>query len=137
MEDFLSTNPVTWFEMPFEDGARVAEFYTKAFGWKMNDLGEQMDHYTVANTAKTDESNRVIVPNAINGGFFRKKADMPAQQPMVTITVNDVTKAVKDVTTAGGTVLGEPMEIPGIGKYVVFKDSEGNHVAILQPNPRT
>jgi hypothetical protein len=35
---------------------------------------------------------------------------------------------------AGGKVLGEPMEIPGIGLYVSFFDSEGNRVSMMQPN---
>jgi hypothetical protein len=28
------------------------------------------------------------------------------------------------------------MEIPGIGQYVSFMDTEGNRVSILQPSPR-
>jgi predicted enzyme related to lactoylglutathione lyase len=30
-------------------------------------------------------------------------------------------------------VLGEPMEIPGVGRYVSFIDPEGNRVSLLQP----
>ena len=48
-------------------------------------------------------------------------------------------KIIKDkpgVTDAGGTVLGEPVEIPGIGHYVSFTDSEGNRVSLLQPADR-
>ena len=37
---------------------------------------------------------------------------------------------------AGGKVLGEPMEIPGVSQYVAFFDTEGNRVSMLQPNPR-
>jgi predicted enzyme related to lactoylglutathione lyase len=33
-------------------------------------------------------------------------------------------------------VLGEPMEIPGVGQYVSFIDTEGNRVSMLQPIPR-
>jgi hypothetical protein len=40
---------------------------------------------------------------------------------------------VKKVSDAGGKVLGEPAEIPGIGLYVSFIDTEGNRVSILQP----
>jgi predicted enzyme related to lactoylglutathione lyase len=43
---------------------------------------------------------------------------------------------MKDVTDAGGKVLGEPMEIPGIGQYVSFFDTEGNRASMLQPLPR-
>jgi len=37
------------------------------------------------------------------------------------------------VRSAGGTVLGEPMDIPGVGAYVSFIDTEGNRVSMLQP----
>ena len=40
------------------------------------------------------------------------------------------------VAHASGKVLGDPMEIPGMGQYVSFTDTEGNRVGILQPLPR-
>ena len=43
---------------------------------------------------------------------------------------------MKKVAEAGGKVLGEPMEIPGVGQYVSFFDTEGNRVSMLQPIPR-
>ena len=33
---------------------------------------------------------------------------------------------MKKITEAGGKVLGEPVEIPGIGSYVSFIDTENN-----------
>ncbi len=27
----------------------------------------------------------------------------------------------------------EPMEIPGVGRYVAFRDTEGNRASLLQP----
>jgi len=32
-------------------------------------------------------------------------------------------------------VLGEPMDIPGVGRYVSFTDTEGNRVSMLKPIP--
>jgi predicted enzyme related to lactoylglutathione lyase len=58
------------------------------------------------------------------------------QYPSVVIAVDDVKRAMATVTASGGKVLGEPMEIPGVGQYVSFVDSEGNRVSILQPIPR-
>jgi uncharacterized protein len=43
---------------------------------------------------------------------------------------------MKKVAEAGGKVLAEPMEIPGIGHYISFIDTEGNRVSMLQPIPR-
>jgi hypothetical protein len=72
-------------------------------------------------------------PGVINGGFFPKKPDWPAQYPSIVIAVGDINNAMQKITDAGGEVLGEPVEIPGIGKYVSFFDPEGNRVSILEP----
>jgi predicted enzyme related to lactoylglutathione lyase len=37
--EVLKMNPVVHFEMPAEDRKRMADFYTKAFGWKTQQLG--------------------------------------------------------------------------------------------------
>jgi len=128
-------NPVVHFEMPFEDRKRMAEFYSKAFGWKTELLGEDMGHYVVVTTANAD-----VKPDAprgaIGGGFFPKKPDWPAQYPSVVIAVEDIKRAMREVSQAGGKVLGEPMDIPGVGLYVSFFDTEGNRVSMLEPAQR-
>jgi predicted enzyme related to lactoylglutathione lyase len=133
--EVLAMDPVVHFEMPYEDRARMAKFYESAFGWQMRMLGEDMGNYVVATTTGSAESGPER-PGAINGGFFPKKADWPAQYPSVVIAVDDILAAMKKVSEAGGEVLGEPMEIPGIGRYVSFTDPEGNRVSMLQPKAR-
>ena len=49
------------------------------------------------------------------------------------IAVDDIQLHMKKVKEAGGELLGEPMEIPGVGLYVCYRDTEGNRVAMLQP----
>jgi predicted enzyme related to lactoylglutathione lyase len=129
-------NPVVHFEMPAEDRKRMAEFYTKAFGWQTQMLGHEMGNYVVVTTTETDDKGPKQ-PGAINGGFFVKTADMPAQFPSVVISVDDIRESMAKVTKSGGKVLGEPIEIPGIGQYVSFVDTEGNRVSLLQASPRT
>ena len=126
-------NPVVHFEMPAEDRNRMAKFYTKAFGWQMQMLGPEMNEYVLVTTTEPGENGRPKNPGAINGGFYKKSADMPAQYPSVVIAVGDIKEAMKKVTDAGGKVLGEPMEIPGYGLYVSFFDTEGNRVSMMQP----
>jgi predicted enzyme related to lactoylglutathione lyase len=128
-------DPVVHFEMPAEDRKRMAQFYTKAFGWQTQIMGPEMNDYVVVTTTESDD-NGPKKPGAINGGFFPKKKEMPAQFPSVVISVDDIKASMKKVTAAGGKVLGEPMEIPGVGTYVSFMDTEGNRVSILQPLPR-
>jgi uncharacterized protein len=127
-------NPVVHFEMPAENRQRMADFYSKTFGWQTQMLGQDMGNYVVATTTESDEKGPKK-PGAINGGFFTKTPDMPAQYPSVVVAVDDIKESMKKVTQAGGKVLGEPMNIPGIGQYVSFFDTEGNRVSMLQPTP--
>jgi predicted enzyme related to lactoylglutathione lyase len=128
-------DPVVHFEMPYADRERMAKFYTSAFGWRTQMLGEDMGKYVIATTTETNE-NGPLKPGSINGGFFEKKPDWPMQHPSVVIAVDNIQESSKKVRSAGGNVLGEPMDIPGVGKYVSFTDTEGNRVSMLQPLPR-
>ncbi len=128
-------NPVVHFELPAENRQRMADFYSKTFGWQTQMLGKDMGNYVIATTTESDEKGPKK-PGAINGGFFTKTDDMPAQYPSVVVAVDDINESMKKVIKAGGKVLGEPMEIPGIGQYVSFFDTEGNRVSMLQPDPR-
>ena len=127
-------DPVVHFEMPAEDRSRMRRFYESTFGWKTEQLGPEMGDYVLATTTETDASRRPKMPGMINGGFYPKKNDWPAQYPSVVVAVDDIKASMKKVADAGGKVFGDPMEIPGIGLYVSFFDSEGNRVSMLQPN---
>ena len=128
-------NPVVHFEMPYDNRERMARFYTSAFGWEVQMLGEDMGNYALAMTTESDPSGPKQ-PGAINGGFYGRNPEWPAQHPSIVIAVDDIGASMTKVTKAGGKVLGEPMDIPGVGKYVSFFDTEGNRVSMLQPLPR-
>ena len=127
-------DPVVHFEMPYDNRDRMAKFYETAFGWRTQYLGEDMENYVLVTTADTD-AKPGSPAGAINGGFFPKKPDWPAQYPSVVIAVNDITDSMNKVIETGGRVLGEPMTIPGVGQYVAFLDTEGNRCSMLQPVP--
>src|ERR1051326_624742 len=124
-------NPVVHFEMPARDRKRMADFYTKVFGWKTQMMGEEMGNYVTVSTTETDEKGHPKMPGAIGGGFFPRKEE--AEKPSVVIAVDNIGQSIKDITQAGGKVLGEPVEIPGIGQYISFIDTEGNKCSLLQP----
>jgi predicted enzyme related to lactoylglutathione lyase len=138
-------SPVVHFEMGYNDKDRMVKFYETAFGWKGQAMGQDMGGYVVAQTTDTDADGMVTTPGTINGGFYKKEG--PASQaPSVVISVDDINAAVEEVKKAGGKILGgmqpdgtktmEPTEIPGVGMWISFEDTEGNRVSILQPNPR-
>ena len=121
--------------MPYEDKDRMAKFYSSAFGWKPQLLGPEMGNYVVALTTETDANNMVVKPGTINGGFFKRSK--PEQGPSVVIAVDDIEAAMKKIEEGGGKMLGGMTgkydDIPGIGLYAGFVDSEGNRASILQP----
>ncbi|HEY5799281.1 MAG TPA: VOC family protein, partial [Burkholderiaceae bacterium] len=116
------------------DRARMAAFYERAFGWDLHHLGAEMGDYVMAMTTASTHVGPSH-PGVINGGLFPRRADMPAQHPSVVLAVQEIGAAMQKVTQAGGKVLGEPMEIPGVGQYVAFIDTEGNQNSMLQPQP--
>ena len=126
------SNPVIHFEMPSKDSARIAKFYKEAFGWDTKELGKAYGDYVLALTTDIDERGMPTEPGTINGGFFPVKENMPAQTTLVVIRVADMNKAVRALGHAGGTLNVKPMEIPDIGMYASFYDTEGNHVGLLE-----
>ncbi len=124
--------PVVHFEIPTSNRDKISAFYEKAFGWKMQKLGEKNGNYTLIHTAETDDKGMLKEPGRINGGFYIKEGK-PQEFPSVVIAVTDIKAAMKAVTDAGGKVLGEPMEIPDYGMYVSFLDTDGNRLSVMQP----
>jgi uncharacterized protein len=131
----MKKSPVVHFEMPYKDASRVSKFYSSVFGWDMNDAGPNMGGYVVAHTTETDANQLVTTPGTINGGFYNiTQTNYTA--PSVVVSVTDVMAMIEEVKKAGGKILGEPQDIPGIGLWVSFEDSEGNRVSMLQASKK-
>jgi predicted enzyme related to lactoylglutathione lyase len=140
-ENLMEMNPVVHFEMPAKDKGRMRKFYETAFGWQTEQLGKEMGEYVLVTTVERDE--KTDLPRrlgAINGGFYQRTDDPPSQHPSIVIAVDDIKEAMKKVKEAGGKVLGgqvpgKPDDIPGVGLYASFIDTEGNRAGMLQPVP--
>ena len=131
----MKMSPVVHFEMPAVDKKRVSEFYKTVFGWEMQLMGPEMGNYLLATTTPSGEDGPKD-PGAINGGFFDKKDEEGFTSPHLVISVENLEESMEAVKSSGGEIMGEPMDIPGVGKYVSFKDTEDNIVSMLQANPR-
>jgi predicted enzyme related to lactoylglutathione lyase len=126
-------NPVVHFEMPAEDRKRMIRFYESVFGWQTQQLGPEMSDFVLATTTESDSEHNPKKPGAINGGFYQKTGD-PSQTTTVTIQVNDVKEYRKKVVAAGGRLSGDIMDMPSIGWFVSFFDTEGNRLNMIQPH---
>ena len=120
---------VVHFEIPTDDLARAKEFYGSIFGWQLQTMDE-MD-YTIAMTTPVDEQTQMPTePGGINGGMMKRSADAPS--PVLTIGVDSVDDSLKQVEAAGGTVVKPRTEIPGMGAFAYFKDTEGNVLGVWE-----
>ena len=133
-------NPVVHFEMPSENKNRMVKFYSSVFGWKTEQLGPEMGEYVMVTTSEVGDDHFPKQRGTINGGFYQKTDDPVSNHPSVVIAVDDIQESMKKVTEAGGKILGgdpnkpgEPGDIPGVGLYCSFIDTEGNRLSMLQP----
>jgi predicted enzyme related to lactoylglutathione lyase len=124
----LHMDRVVHFEIPADDIARAKEFYGSTFGWELNDA-EGMD-YTIVRTSPVDERQMPTEPGAINGGMMQRTAETP--NPVITINVDSIDDALKRVDAGGGTSVRPRTEIPGMGAFAYFKDTEGNVVGLWE-----
>ena len=125
---------VVHFEIPTDDLDRAKAFYADVFGWELDTM--QMPgggDYTGATTTPVDDTMTPTEPGAINGALVRRDEGNPA--PVVTIDVGDIDKALQQISAAGGSTVTPRTEIPGMGAFAYFKDSEGNITGLWESPP--
>lgn len=119
-------NPVVHFEIPAEDMARAEKFYREVFGWEMSKM---MDEYIIANTIESDQ-NGPTKPGGVNGALAKKSKMY--QHPDIVIEVPSLEDHIEKIKAAGGEIVTEPQEVPNMGRFAMFKDTEGNVTGIWQ-----
>jgi predicted enzyme related to lactoylglutathione lyase len=126
-------NRVVHFEIEAADRERAKNFYSQAFGWQMQQMGDEMGNYAVVITGDPKE------PGGINGGIFNTPpgATKELNAYSCVVGVENIDQAMEKVTLAGGQILGEKMDIPTVGTFIRCKDTEGNIFTMLQPLPNS
>jgi predicted enzyme related to lactoylglutathione lyase len=121
---------VVHFEIPVDDLERAKGFYSSVFGWQLQTMPD-MDDYTIAMTTDVDQQTQSPTqPGAINGALMKRSADAPA--PVLTVQVDSVDTALKQIEAEGGSTLRPRTEIPGMGAFGYFRDPEGNVVGLWE-----
>jgi predicted enzyme related to lactoylglutathione lyase len=121
---------VVHFEVEASDPERAKSFYSRAFGWEMQQMGEEMGNYVVVITGDPKE------PGGINGGIYKSMSGSKELNGYsCVIGVENIDQAMDKIRSAGGQLLGDKMDIPTVGTFIRCKDTEGNFFSILQPLP--
>jgi predicted enzyme related to lactoylglutathione lyase len=109
----------TWSELTTSDLSKSREFYSAAFGWTWG--GD--DNY-----AQAEVSGRPI------GGVLPRPSDLPAEVPdfwLVYFAVPEVNAGTVKATSLGASMLKEPTDIPGTGRFSVLADPLGATFALF------
>jgi uncharacterized protein len=122
---------VVHFEIPMDDRDRAKSFYSSVFGWELTTMEMPGGEYTTALTTAVDETTRMPTePGAINGGLTERQG--PVSQPVITIGVAAIDDTLKQIESAGGNVVQARTEIPEMGAFAYFTDSEGNVMGLWE-----
>jgi predicted enzyme related to lactoylglutathione lyase len=123
---------VVHFEIPADDEGRAREFYRSVFDWQLQEMPDMQ--YTLVRTTPVDDKTQLPTePGAINGGLMKRSDATPA--PVLTVDVDSIDDSLKQVESAGGSTVTPRTEIPGVGAFAYFKDSEGNVLGLWETQP--
>jgi uncharacterized protein len=126
---------VVHFEIPADDVERAKNFYGAIFGWDLQTMPMGESEYTTVRTTAVDEQTQMPTePGAINGGMMQRDARI-STSPVITIDVDGIDDALKQIEDKGGSTVLPRTPIPGMGAFAYFKDSEGNVMGLWETTP--
>jgi uncharacterized protein len=123
---------VAHFEIPADDLERAKTFYSRIFGWQIQDWPlSDGTVYAGVRTVEVDEKTFIPKePGAINGGIVKR--DGISRTPQVTVNVRSIDEYLDKVKAAGGGVLKAKTPIEDMGYYAYVTDTEGNLLGLWE-----
>jgi predicted enzyme related to lactoylglutathione lyase len=119
---------IFWFDLTTPDPQRAKEFYGALFGWT----------YTEQDRGPSGFYRMVAVDGKDIGGMVSMaelgmpEDDIPAHW-MPYFFTNDVDGIARRAAELGGTVHGQPWDIPGVARLAVLGDPQNGAFAPMQP----
>jgi uncharacterized protein len=114
-----------WRDLVADDVDRARRFHGELFGWswKGQDMGPSGTYWLASSGGQQI------------GGLMAKPAPMPSLWSSY-VLVDDVDAAASRCRGAGGAVVREPADIPGVGRFAVLADPWGAVLHPFRPLPR-
>ena len=114
---------IVHFEIPADDPQRAGTFYHDVLGWEVSRFGEEPYWLVRAGADEEPGANGALVSR---GDLHRS--------PVLTVGVNDIDDALRQVQRYGGKVAQGKLPVPGMGWSAYVLDSEGNTIGLFQPD---
>lgn len=116
----MSEIGIDWFEIPVQDLARAAKFYSTVFEIKLGDMDGP------AGPMKTFQNGEMPIGALVQGPQFT-----PSQEgSLIYLSTPDIDAALQRVSASGGKKVLAKTSIGQFGSIGQFTDSEGNRVAL-------
>ena len=116
--------PVVHWEFWSENPKEVGDFYAQVFEWNTRHIPEMQ--YTLVETGGE---------GGINGGIMTpKKGPWPGKLALY-IDVEELGKYRDRIVKAGGKVIVEEQEVPGVGSFSLFEDPDGRVMGMWKQLP--
>lgn len=109
-------------DIPADDPARAARFFAEVFGWGTQELPGATPYW-------------LLMPGTAGVGAGIGKRELASQTVTPTIGVASVSDCAARIAAAGGAVVTPATALPGVGRLMVFRDTEGNLFGALEPAP--
>ena len=113
---------VVFFEILADDLDATASFYSRVFGWNIEQGDPGSDSWLIT----TGDDDDPGIPGALSS----RHDDL--NTTVCSIEVPSVTEYARKITEAGGRVVAPQITIPGEGFVQYCEDLEGNGFAIIE-----
>lgn len=115
-------NPVVHFEIAGGDRKKLSEFYSKVFGWHIQQMDE-MDYGMIDTHGG----------RGFNGGITTAR---DGHQPgtVIYVQVDDIESYLEKAVSLGAEVVTPVTDIPDVVTYAIFKDPHGNATGLVKGN---
>ncbi len=115
---------VGWLDMTVERAGEAREFYEAVVGWTSSDV----DMGTYCDFAMHSPASGQAVAGICHARGVNEQLPRGVWLPYV--AVEDVDRSARRCRELGGTVVVEPTEVPGQGRYCVLRDPFGALIAV-------
>lgn len=115
---------ICWRELRTKDLAAASDFYTRLFGW------------TLEQSKVTDiKYSEIVIGGSASGGMMSMEGDDWGGAPShwaSYIAVDDADATAEKITGNGGSIRVPPFDAPGVGRMAMVADPSGADFAIIQ-----
>lgn len=123
---------VCHFEIHTDDPARAIAFYQGLFGWSFHKWDGPMPYWLITTGPDTEPG--------INGGLLQRPCSVPGDGQGLnafacTVSVENLDASLVKALSTGASLALPKMPVPGVGWLAYIKDTEGNVLGMMQPDP--